>query len=478
MPDRPAPGLLTRLRRAWEMEHLAPWPTGSPEDEAAFLHWTRELTANYTLLATSFMLFAILLWWVADTMVLPDYRHMQVFAELRLRAAAVMSLAVLALGMSNAARRQALVIAPLLSLLVCAIIGWTIGGLGPESVVWYANALIAPIPSAMVPVALGWRALSTAPACFALAGTWLLRAPGNLQSAFTPSQLSFTLFIWLFTMIMGELFYRTVRRSFFQQRAIDRTRRDVARINSSLAERVDAQTRELRQLAHRLQHAQESERRHLSRELHDELGQDLTAIRLTLSLLDQRFAFDPTSLGPLLAQVRQLVTRATATTRSIVEGLRPKVVEDLGLVAGAHWLCRTLQESSGVPCELSAPPGCDAGLDTDQAIALFRVLQESMNNALKHSQASRLIVEITAQDLTLTVTITDDGVGFDPDQPARGLGMIGMRERVRACGGRLDVRSAPGQGSSVQATVPTRTDGVTTGDGEETPRVPAHLHRG
>ncbi|HMV69279.1 MAG TPA: sensor histidine kinase, partial [Myxococcota bacterium] len=381
--------------------------------------------------------------------------------------------------LSDTVRRSVLVVGPITSAAVAAQIGAALGPLGVDGAPWYADALIAPIPIAMLPLPLGRRLLATGPTSVALAASWVATAPdGRTATTYMAGQLSFSLFSWLLTVVMGELFYRTVRRSYFQQRQLDHARREVERINATLVERVEAQTRQLRQLAHQLQHAQESERRHLSRELHDELGQDLTAIRLTLSLVDQRFITAPSAIGPLLAQLGQLVRRATATTRTIVEGLRPKVVEDLGLLAGASWLCRTLHESSGVPCELHGEPGCDEGLAPDAAVALFRVLQESMSNALKHGHPEHVRVEVTRREHELTVSVTDDGGGFDPAAPARGLGMVGMRERVRAFGGALDVRSAPGQGSVVQATVPVHPERAATTADEETSRASARVHRG
>ena len=216
--------------------------------------------------------------------------------------------------------------------------------------------------------------------------------------------------------------------------------------------------RGLRQLTQRLESAKEEERRHISRELHDELGQNLTAAKLHLQML-RRDAGDPAGaarLGESVAMMDAMIGQV----RRISLSLRPPLLDELGLAAALEQFLFGLSERTGTPVgfKCSQPVG---ELPPEAATAVFRVVQEAVNNALRHAGANRVRVELgPEEDGTLRVAVGDDGRGFDPAaihataQRGDHLGLRGMAERVGALGGRLEIDSRPGHGCTITAWIP------------------------
>ena len=232
---------------------------------------------------------------------------------------------------------------------------------------------------------------------------------------------------------------------------------DISGLKQQQAELTRASAR-LRQLSRRLLEVQETERRHLARELHDEIGQMLTATKIHL----QSAALDPTperAAAPLQESIR-LLDRLLAQVRSLSLDLRPPLLDDLGLGPALHWLIQQHQSRSSTPVvrlESEALPGrFDPTLET----ACFRIAQEAFTNALRHARASRIVITVGPVADRLRLTVTDDGVGFDPDlariRAERGasLGLLGMHERTSLAGGNLTLRSQPGHGTTVEADFP------------------------
>jgi signal transduction histidine kinase len=207
----------------------------------------------------------------------------------------------------------------------------------------------------------------------------------------------------------------------------------------------------LAQLHQKLEATKEEERRSLSRELHDELGQTLTALKLRLQL-------GPSADGALghtepIALVDDLISRV----RKISVDLRPPLLDEVGLVSALRVYLEAQAAVSGLSIDLEADEAVRAAaprLPPDTEIACFRVVQESVTNALRHAGARRLRVRIVRTGRRVALSIRDDGRGFDPatldEAAARGhLGVLGMRERIRARGGRFTVTSAPGAGTEI-----------------------------
>lgn len=221
-----------------------------------------------------------------------------------------------------------------------------------------------------------------------------------------------------------------------------------------LLQRLEANDGEFRRLGRAVWRVQEDERRRLARELHDGVGQNLTALKHRLALMGS--ALPPGAEG-LRAQLEAAIALCSATledTRALSRLLRPPILDDLGLEAALRWLARSIGEAGGPEVELDVGPL--PALDDDLQTLLFRVAQEALNNTAKHAQARSARLRLAARARVLELSVEDDGDGCDPALALRagGSGLGGMRERLRFYGGRLELRSAPGSGTHLSATVP------------------------
>jgi two-component system, NarL family, sensor histidine kinase DevS len=215
---------------------------------------------------------------------------------------------------------------------------------------------------------------------------------------------------------------------------------------------VELRQRVARDSLERVLRAQEDERRRLARELHDETGQALTSILLGLRGLEE--AKDPEVLGAAVAEVRDLVRSTLQDVRRLAVELRPKALDDFGLVAAVERLTESFAEQTGIAVEL-VPHLRDARLPPEVETALYRIVQESLTNVLKHARAGHVSVMLTQKDGSVSVVVEDDGVGFEPLRAREGgIGLVGMRERVGLLGGRVTIESRPGAGTTFVAEVP------------------------
>ena len=217
-----------------------------------------------------------------------------------------------------------------------------------------------------------------------------------------------------------------------------------------------------RRLARSVWRIQEEERRRFARDLHDGLGQNITAI---LHQLEQ-LATDPGLGGSAPARTQRaidLCARALHETRNLARMLRPKILDDLGLCAALRWLGRSVSDGAGFAVDVDCEEGF-ADPSGDIATLVFRVVQEAMNNVAKHARASHVLVKVSARDRVLNVLVADDGCGFDPDAALvvapsdSGTGLGSMRERVALFGGRLSIVSSPGDGTQLRAALPLHGD--------------------
>lgn len=214
--------------------------------------------------------------------------------------------------------------------------------------------------------------------------------------------------------------------------------------------------RRLRRLARSVWRVQEDERRRLAAELHDGLGQSLTALRIKLEHQAER-ATDPAAAAAL-QDGAVIAAQALEETRRLSHVLRPHVLDDLGLVPALRWLVRTLGEGTGVALEFEhAGIEAEDRLDGELETVLFRVAQEALTNVLKHAQTEAATVRLLRpQPAWLRLEIEDGGCGFLPAARAgtSSHGLRGMRDRVEIFGGRLEVQSSPGAGTLVVAELP------------------------
>ena len=218
-----------------------------------------------------------------------------------------------------------------------------------------------------------------------------------------------------------------------------------------LLQRLEANEREFRRLGRAVWRVQEDERRRLARELHDGLGQNLTALKQHLAQVDGDQS--PTARAHLDAAIA-LCSGALEDTRNLSRLLRPPILDDLGLAPALRWLARSFSESSGVETvvELDDLPALDGELQT----LLFRIAQEALANAARHAQARSVLLHLARRGDELQLQVIDDGKGFEPAVASGrgGNGLGGMRERLRLHGGRLELVAAPGRGTRLRALVP------------------------
>lgn len=208
---------------------------------------------------------------------------------------------------------------------------------------------------------------------------------------------------------------------------------------------------QLRELAAFLQTVREEERSRIARELHDELGQTLTALRLDLRWLHGKCG-DPHSAQRIAAALA-VVEHGIVSLRRISEDLRPAMLDSLGLAAALEHHAERFQERTGIACRLTLDRD-EYRLDERTATTIFRVVQEALTNIARHAQAQEATITLTQEGDRLHVIIRDDGRGFDPTQKKKTFGLLGMRERILMLGGRLDIASAPGKGVTIHAELP------------------------
>ena len=231
---------------------------------------------------------------------------------------------------------------------------------------------------------------------------------------------------------------------------------DDLRLAESLAARaaiaVDLSERVSRDSVRRVVEAQELERARLARELHDETGQALTSILLGLKPLEQMV--DSAEAQEALASVRELVISTLQDVRRLAVELRPSALDDFGLVPAVERLTETFREQTGLRVDLESQLG-EGRLATEAETTLYRVIQEALTNVIKHAGAERVSILLQRKNSAVVAVVEDDGSGFDPASTrADALGLAGMRERVSLAGGRLQVESTPGSGTTVVAEVP------------------------
>jgi PAS domain S-box-containing protein len=220
-----------------------------------------------------------------------------------------------------------------------------------------------------------------------------------------------------------------------------------------ITERVRAQ-QELAAFATEANTVREHEKSRVARELHDELAQSLTALKMDTIWLRDHLQGDPQGAAARLAQMLAMLDAAVASTRRIAADLRPLVLDDLGLIAAIEWLAQNFTQRTGVPCELDADEELE--LVEPYATAVFRIVQESLANVAKHAKATQVSVRVAREGAALVLSVQDDGAGFRPEDPRKpqSLGLAGLRERAHLLRGEVHITSAPGSGTRVAARIP------------------------
>ena len=225
--------------------------------------------------------------------------------------------------------------------------------------------------------------------------------------------------------------------------------------NAALRERLVGHQDRLRALAGGILRAREEEARRIAHELHDEAGQLLAALHITLDDLAAQVPAQDTSF----AKLRVVLDRVEAQLRRLARELRPTILDDLGLAPALEWLAQGLAERRDVTVTIDAP---ERRLAPEVETALYRIVQEALTNAVRHARPRRIAVEVREEGPRIRAVVRDDGRGFDAATALarrgdRGLGLIGIRERAEALGGTVDIRSTPDQGTELCVVIPWET---------------------
>jgi PAS domain S-box-containing protein len=229
--------------------------------------------------------------------------------------------------------------------------------------------------------------------------------------------------------------------------------RDISRLKETKLRLREAQ-QQLRALDVRREHAREDERKRMAREIHDVLGQLLTALRLDIDMLGMEFGGDQPLLLERTKRAMHVVDETIAVVRSLASRLRPPVLE-MGIVSALEWLAREFVTGhAGMHCTVTAFES-EIELDEEQATDVFRIAQESLTNAARHAQAKNLSIGLRRIGGEYELEIADDGVGFDPEAVSvRSLGLVGMRERAAGLEGHIQIDTSPGRGTRIAVRFP------------------------
>jgi signal transduction histidine kinase len=224
---------------------------------------------------------------------------------------------------------------------------------------------------------------------------------------------------------------------------------------SQLIRRLESQTAELGRVSWHMLEDQEATARRFSHELHDELGQSLTAVKTNLSALAAT-GEDAAPAGARLADCLHLVDDAIGNVRQMSQLLRPTILDDFGLEAGLRWLAEGFAARTGI--EVTVDSNYSGRLPDETETHLFRISQEALTNIARHSGAQHVQMKLAGNGGDIRLTIQDDGRGLSgaPTTPGRGLGLIGMRARARSAGGDVSMHSRAGEGVLIEVRVPHR----------------------
>jgi PAS domain S-box-containing protein len=235
----------------------------------------------------------------------------------------------------------------------------------------------------------------------------------------------------------------------------DTTKRKEAEAALLRSEKLALQRQQLQALAKRLQQAREEERKMVARDLHDQIGQILTAIKMDMAWVVRHLPDSQERVHRRLAGSIDLIKEGVQSVRRICSGLRPGILDDLGLAAAIEWQANEFASRTGISCKISIP-SAELHLDGDRATAIFRIFQECLTNITRHAEAQSVSASLSTQDEDLLLVVQDDGKGFCESEAAGSLGVLGMKERAKVCGGDLQLASSPGKGTTVTVRVPVR----------------------
>ncbi len=422
-----------------------PDPVGTRE---AFEAWCRARRRNEARLVAAVIFVFTLVWWPTDRVVLRGIvGATEAYTQWRVGVA---SLALAYFLCAHRLRSDALhtAVYTLATIAGTAVMGYTQSRVGGADRPWIHFTDLLAFAPVVMSFPLGTRVMATL--CIAASGVagYYLAGPHPEARAYELLWLSFLGCYVALSVIFGHAIFVLTVRNHAQSLAVERANRE-------LEARVAEKTADLAALLSQVETARELERTRIARDLHDELGQEIAALRYALRLARRHWERSPGSVEGNFDELAALVDRTQATMRQILRDLRPRVLDDLGAVAAIEWLVERVRRRGDVDVSLDVEGDHDA-LGSEVALCLFRCTQEALNNALTHAAAQRVSIGLRVDPRVVHLTVRDDGQGFDPKDTGRGTGLLGMRERVDALHGRLRVKSAPGAGAEVDVTLPLR----------------------
>lgn len=436
-----------------------------PGDEEGFAERCQELLDHNGRIIAAAALFFTLVWWPLDLIVfksLPGAREGQTLWRVGVVA---LCGSYLLLPLPAWLRRRSF---ELLVLVGCGggmIMGYAagrIGGLDRPNFHLIYPVMLFPLA---LPLNLTQRIIGTGLFGASILGGLLLVAPREIASPYLGTAISMLVVVLFLSITFGHLFFILSRENFLQAQKLQRNALELRQHNESLESRVAAQTRELRRMLAHAETTRENERTRVARELHDELGQELSALRYALANTRQRYGKDVGSIAGNLRDLSGLLDRTSLSVRAMLATLRPMVLDDLGLTAAVEWLVRRIEQYASLDTALDVQ-GDDEGLDAEVASMTFRVLQESLTNVVRHAKATFVEVSLRIGADAITLRVRDNGVGFRVEDSSQvGMGLVGMRERVMVLRGELQVDSVLGVGTTVSARLPLPAQGAKAAQG-------------
>lgn len=429
-------------------------PTVDAEEAAAFAAYTRELTARLWPGLGLALGVAVVAWWPVDALVYPESAVSRAaFADFRLRLFVLDVGFALALPRVAFARRHAHAAAWLACLSNFLLAGWFLAEAGEGAVLWFFYAFMTPIFSVLLMVPLWARVGAATSFTATMVGAWIAHPLTRLDAPGATAGISYLVFTTAMAIFIGHLLHVQVQRAFHLRLRVERQRVDLAQLAARLEERVEAQTEVIRDLSARAQALRAEQRLEIARELHDGLGQELTSMRLLVDLGIRLHGEHPAR--DAFASLADQIHRIQGSLRQVLVSLSPQPLEHGSLVESLAVLVGELERRSGVECRFFHQHVAEA-LSPALSLALFRVAQEGLTNALRHARARRIELRLARRGDEIALEVHDDGQGLDPAAIGRGFGTRGIQERASALGGRATWTVE--RGTHLLVTLPLRRD--------------------
>jgi len=429
--------------------------TENTEDtvELAFQAHCKERMVRQSRLVMGAVMLCNLLWWPLDWYVYA-FSPADIPALIRCRSILMVISGLFLLATFVRGLRPHIFAAFTIAAAGCTFVaGTTAGDMGGPNSPNFHTLYVVVLATVPLPLTLPRRIFATSVLATALGVGLFIFHPEHLAARFATLCVSYLFFCMVASTGFGHIQYLLSRDNFRQAAQL-------AEYGRLLESRVADRTQELRRLLDSLETARELERTRISRELHDELGQELSALRYSLGFTKMRYDKDPLGIVANLEDLEDLLRRTAQTTRSLVTDLRPRVIDDLGLGAAVDWLVKRTEERSALVIDLSIS-GEIMALDERVAIAAFRLLQEALTNIMRHARASAVSIEIRADEAFVSLLVRDDGVGItstrgkENEEETSGVGLLGMRERVNALGGEFWIGETQGhKGTEIRCRLP------------------------